>query len=275
MTKPSILKRILHRLSGGIAPGNDAANSDLLNRLALLENELTELKARNNFPKVEDSLSDLKAQIQSLKSSMVEIAKDKLPKRDDLSKSALIADSAVFSEESLIENTHGDRTKISVGEHSYVRGRLLTYGHGGAITIGDWCYVGARTEIWSMDSISIGDRVLISHDVNIHDGTAHSANPAERHEHFKTILLKGHPQTINELPGVKSAPIVIEDDAWISFGVTILRGVTIGAGSVIAAGAIVTKDVPPNVLYQCEITPTYKSLPESYKSVRAAVTHRD
>ncbi|TXL64359.1 acyltransferase, partial [Pantoea vagans] len=67
------------------------------------------------------------------------------------------------------------------------------YGHGGQVTIGDWCYVGIRSEIWSMESITIGNRVLIAHDVNIHDGTAHSANATERHQHFRDIIQKGHP----------------------------------------------------------------------------------
>ncbi len=42
-----------------------------------------------------------------------------------------------------------------------------------------------------------------------------------------------------------AAPVVIEDDAWITTGVTILPGVTVGKGSLLAAGAVVTKDVPP------------------------------
>jgi len=45
--------------------------------------------------------------------------------------------------------------------------------------------------------------------------------------------------------GVVSAPVRVEDRAWISFRATILPGVTIGEGAVIAAGAVVTKDVPP------------------------------
>ena len=44
---------------------------------------------------------------------------------------------------------------------------------------------------------------------------------------------------------VRSAPIVIEDRAWIGFNAIILKGVTIGEGSVVAAGAVVTKDVEP------------------------------
>ena len=64
--------------------------------------------------------------------------------------------------------------------------------------------------------IKVGDRVLISHDVNIHDGTAHSLDASERHRHFKHILENGHPLSQGEMPGVLSSPIVIEDDVWIS-----------------------------------------------------------
>ncbi len=39
--------------------------------------------------------------------------------------------------------------------------------------------------------------------------------------------------------------IVVDDDVWIGYGVTILSGVHIGQGAVIAAGAVVTKDVEP------------------------------
>ena len=49
--------------------------------------------------------------------------------------------------------------------------------------------------------------------------------------------------------------IVIEDDVWISFGVTILKGVRIGCGSIIAAGSLVTDDVPPGMIYRCKVEP--------------------
>jgi acetyltransferase-like isoleucine patch superfamily enzyme len=45
--------------------------------------------------------------------------------------------------------------------------------------------------------------------------------------------------------GLAGGPIVVEDDAWVSFRATILPGVTIGRGAVVAAGAVVTRDVPP------------------------------
>lgn len=53
------------------------------------------------------------------------------------------------------------------------------------------------------------------------------------------------------LPGGESlskGPIVVEDDVWLGFRVTVLSGVTIGRGAVVAAGSVVTKDVPPYVI---------------------------
>jgi acetyltransferase-like isoleucine patch superfamily enzyme len=169
---------------------------------------------------------------------------------------------SVLLPESEVNNLSGNADHIRVGQNSHIRGRLLTYGHGGEISIGDWCYVGVRTEIWSMESVVIGNRVLISHDVNIHDGTGHSMHPLERHKHFRHVIEKGHPRTALDLPGVKSAPVIIEDDVWISFGVTILRGVRIGRRSVIAAASVVTQDVPPGVLYQNQISPVIVPLTE-------------
>jgi acetyltransferase-like isoleucine patch superfamily enzyme len=168
---------------------------------------------------------------------------------------ATLAPSAMIGTEGAIDNILGNPGAVSIGENSYVRGRLITYGHGGRILIGQWCYIGVRSEIWSMNSIEIGDHVLISHDVNIHDGTGHSQNATERHIHYQKILTTGHPRTWEEMPGVDSAPIIIEDDVWISFGVTILKGVRIGKGSIIAAGSIVTHDVPPGMIYRNAITP--------------------
>lgn len=165
--------------------------------------------------------------------------------------------------EAEINNFSGPPDMIAVGANSHVRGRLLTYGHGGRVRIGQWCYIGIRTEIWSMESVTIGDRVLIAHNVNIHDGSAHSADAAERHLHYRHIIEKGHPERADELPGVESAPVIIEDDVWISFGVTILRGVRIGRGSVIAAGSIVTRDVPPFSQYRNEVVPIISPLKEA------------
>lgn len=176
---------------------------------------------------------------------------------------AILESGARLAPEAVMDNLRGELDAIRVGANSFVRGRLLVYGHGGRISVGEWCYIGVRTEIWSMDSVQIGNRVLISHNVNIHDGSAHSMDAVERHDHFRLITTSGHPRTWDGMPGVSAAPVVIEDDVWISFGVTILKGVRIGARSIIAAGALVTHDVPPDTLYYNRVTPVMKPLAET------------
>lgn len=45
--------------------------------------------------------------------------------------------------------------------------------------------------------------------------------------------------------GTEHDKIVIGNDVWLGYGVTILPGVSVGDGAICAAGAVVTKDVEP------------------------------
>jgi acetyltransferase-like isoleucine patch superfamily enzyme len=47
---------------------------------------------------------------------------------------------------------------------------------------------------------------------------------------------------------MKSAPIVIDNEAWIGMNCTILKGVYIGKGSIIAANSVVTRSIPEMVI---------------------------
>jgi acetyltransferase-like isoleucine patch superfamily enzyme len=160
--------------------------------------------------------------------------------------SAEIHSNARFAYGAEIVNILGDRSAIRVGDRTVLAGQLLTFGHGGRIEIGNWCYVGSGSRIWSAASVHIGNRVLISHNVNIHDTNAHPRDAAQRHAHYVAILQHGHPRRIDNM---LEAPVEICDDVWIGFNSIVLKGVTIGRGSIIAAGSIVTKDVPENSLY--------------------------
>ncbi len=148
---------------------------------------------------------------------------------------------AVLGARARIRNIRGDTDKIIVGQHSRILGELLTFAHGGEIKIGEWCYVGDGTRIWSAVSIVIGNRVLISHSANIFDNLTHPLGAAARHEQIKQIFTRGHPVEVS----LDESPVRICDDAWIGAGAMVLRGVTVGEGGVVAAGAVVTKDVPP------------------------------
>ncbi|MCA1985193.1 MAG: acyltransferase [Desulfovibrio sp.] len=147
--------------------------------------------------------------------------------------------------EGRIANIAGGAERIRMGAHTHLRGELLTFGHGGDIELGDYCYVGEGTRIWSALSIRIGHRVLISHAVNIFDCDTHPIDdPAARHRQFKEIITTGHPRHLQ----LNEQPVIIEDDALICCQVVILPGVTIGRGAVVGAGSVVTRDVPPMTL---------------------------
>lgn len=155
-------------------------------------------------------------------------------------KNAIIGTNTRIFSEAKIHNNLGIKEKIIIGNNCDVRGELMTFGHGGAIIIGDYSFVGERTKIWSAKKISIGDRVLISHNVNIHDNNSHSLDAKLRHEDYLYISTIGLQKENN----LEEKEIIIEDDAWIGFNSTIMKGVKIGKGAIIGANTIVTKDVP-------------------------------
>ena len=132
-------------------------------------------------------------------------------------------------------------TQIRIGAGTVVDGQLLVFPHGGQISLGEWCYVGEGTRIWSATHIDIGDRVMISHNVNIFDNLTHPLSASLRHKHFHHIATLGHPSRID----LGEKPVKIGHDAWIAAGAMILRGVTVGEGAIVGAGAVVTRDVAP------------------------------
>lgn len=157
-----------------------------------------------------------------------------------------MADSVKILPTARIENLANKPKLISIGKNSVLRGELLIFAHAGEIHIGEDCYLGEGSRVWSSESVKIGNRVYISHNVNIHDTNSHSLNPQLRHEHFREIMLAGHPQ-INNVD-IQSQPVHIEDDVWVGFNSTIFKGVTIGKGAVIGACSVVTKNVPEFVV---------------------------
>ena len=156
---------------------------------------------------------------------------------------AVVDPSTLLLPEAKFENLRADPEAIVIGPSCAIRGNLLVFAHGGRITIGSHCYVGESSRIWSAASVTIGNRVLVSHSVEIHDNNSHPLDHEARHQHFVDICNSGHPRDMRQ---IRAAPVEIGDDVWIGFGATILKGVRIGARSIIGAGAIVTNDVPPD-----------------------------
>ena len=148
----------------------------------------------------------------------------------------------MFYSTTKIFNYQNDRTRIFIGSDSHIRGEILVFGYGGNISVGERCFIGENSRVWSSVNILIGNDVLISHNVNIVDTNSHEIDHIDRAESFVHLIKSGHPKKNDN---IISSPIVIGNHVWISFNSIILRGVTIGNGAIIAAGSVVTKDVEP------------------------------
>lgn len=138
-----------------------------------------------------------------------------------------------------------EKTCIQVGKGSHIRGMLLVFAYGGEIRIGQHCYLGDYSRIWSGERVVIGDYVQISHNVNIMDTNAHELEAIERADRWISLAEQG---PWKDKGNVLTKPVTICDYAWICLNSIILRGVTIGEGAIVSAGSVVTKDVAPYTL---------------------------
>jgi acetyltransferase-like isoleucine patch superfamily enzyme len=147
----------------------------------------------------------------------------------------------IFHPTAKILNAQKDKSKIRIGSKSHIRGEIFLFKHGGNVNIGKHCYIGEGTKISSSCDVSIGNHVLIAHNVNIIDSNSHPMNFLERREHFMEIITLGHSEKLN----LNEKNVKICSDVWIGFNAVIMKGVTIGEGAIVAACSVVTKDVPP------------------------------
>ena len=151
----------------------------------------------------------------------------------------------VINSDAKIVNLQNDKSKITIGNQSHVYATLLVFFYGGEIKIGKNSYIGDGVRIWSGEKITIGNDVIIGHNTNIIDTNSHETDMQERQKSVRKQLELGYQK---EKGNIETAPIIIKDNVWISYGVSILKGITIGEGAIIAANSVVTKNVEPFTL---------------------------
>lgn len=138
---------------------------------------------------------------------------------------------------------------LIVGDRAVLGCNFIFESETGIIEIGKDSYIGGGTNLISKSSILIGNNVVISWGCYLYNHDSHSLDYEKRVEDIKQFRIDyqntGNGALNKNWNDVKTKPIVIEDNAWIGFDVTILKGVTIGEGAIIAAKAVVTKDVEP------------------------------
>ena len=148
--------------------------------------------------------------------------------------------SVKFSINTNLQNLQNNNESISISENTNIEGLIMVYPYGGKISIGKHCSLSPNSRIISCLNITIGDRVLIAHNVNIIDNNSHPIDAALRHQDFvESFTIGMQPHDLN------AAPIIVEDDVWIGHNTTILKGVTIGKGAIVGSNSVVTKNVEP------------------------------
>lgn len=129
--------------------------------------------------------------------------------------------------------------ELTIGKNSIIDSTIVFDKENARLEVGDRTFIGASTIICAND-IKIGDDVLISWGCTIVDHNSHAIGFKKRSEDVLDWM-----QSKKNWSGVTSAPIVVENKAWLGFNVIVLKGVTVCEGAVVAAGSVVTKDVPP------------------------------
>lgn len=114
---------------------------------------------------------------------------------------------------------------------------LMVGGEGYKIVIGKNVQINDNVHICAMQSVKIGDDVLMASNIYIADNSHGTYNGDTES------------QSSPDIPPIKRsyyiAPVKIEKNVWIGQGVVINPGVTIGEGSIIGANSVVTHSIPP------------------------------
>ncbi|HEY5589212.1 MAG TPA: DapH/DapD/GlmU-related protein [Candidatus Paceibacterota bacterium] len=107
------------------------------------------------------------------------------------------------------------------------------------ITFGKDIEINDFVHIAGIDSVVIGDHVLIASKVYISDIQHGCYTGKDKHD-YPDIPPGDRP--------LSSKNVIIEDNVWIGESVSVLAGVTIGKGSIIGANSVVSKSIPPYVI---------------------------
>jgi virginiamycin A acetyltransferase len=147
-----------------------------------------------------------------------------------------ISEDAIVSDDARIYgSTRG--TRISIAAHTQIFDFVVIRSAGGTgdIEIGEHCYIGPHSVLYSANGITLGDHSLIGAHTMITPAHHETANRDE------VILTQGFKPS--------RGGVVTEGDCIVGVGSILLDGTHIGRGAIIGAGSLVRGAVPPNTVW--------------------------
>ena len=131
--------------------------------------------------------------------------------------------------------------KVSKGFTTGVGCRLEAYPLNNETTlfIGENFQMNDYAHITAMESVKIGNNVLLASKIYISD-CSHGSYSGNEND--------SHPDSIPKDRPLFSKPVLIEDNVWLGEFVSVLPGVTIGRGTIVGANSVVSKSLPEYVI---------------------------
>lgn len=130
-----------------------------------------------------------------------------------------------------------------------------------AINIGTNVSIGEYVHIGCVNSISIGDNVLMGSKIYITD---------HNHGRYSGLDIDAPSLPPSKRVLTEGNAVRICDNVWVGEFVTILPGVTVGAGSIIGSHTTVTHDVPPASIVvgsPAKVIKTYNYVEKTWENI--------
>jgi len=144
-------------------------------------------------------------------------------------------------------------SRFARGQHCFIGEEVLIYQdrQGGAVSLGDGVHLHPRCILQTglEGSITLGDHTHVqpgcqfsAYKGSIRIGARVEIAPNCAFYPYNHGMKSSIP--VREQPLESKGGIIVEDDAWLGYGVIVLDGARIGQGAVIGAGSIVTGEIP-------------------------------
>lgn len=130
-------------------------------------------------------------------------------------------------------------TSLTTGYNCRIEAFLSGVDDRKKIVFGDRVQINDYVHISAIESVKIGNDVLMASHVYISDNS-HGSYKGDENDTSPDIIPTKRPYFV--------ASVTIGDRVWIGEGVIVMPGVTIGDGAIIGAHSIVNKNIPANCI---------------------------